>query len=160
VHFAHHDQNLGPGHKAERILKKSVLNAFVIPSTVAEVANRDRRCYAPSVSQLLFSYGTLGQRDVQRATFGRELQGYVDAIIGYDLDYVTITDPHVIATSGSDRHPILRPTDRPGAHVDGTVFTISDAELAAADEYEVDDYRRISVPLRSGPRAWVYVFAG
>ena len=30
----------------------------------------------------------------------------------------------------------------------------------AADEYEVDDYRRISVPLRSGPRAWVYVFAG
>ncbi|MFZ0716823.1 MAG: gamma-glutamylcyclotransferase, partial [Mycobacterium sp.] len=31
---------------------------------------------------------------------------------------------------------------------------------AAADEYEVDDYRRISVPLRSGPRAWVYVFAG
>jgi gamma-glutamylcyclotransferase (GGCT)/AIG2-like uncharacterized protein YtfP len=130
------------------------------PSIVAEVANRDRRCYAASVTQLLFSYGTLRQRDVQLATFGRELEGYVDAIIGYDLDYVTITDPHVIATSGSDRHPILRPTDRPGAHVDGTVFTISDAELAAADEYEVDDYRRISVPLRSGPRAWVYVFAG
>jgi gamma-glutamylcyclotransferase (GGCT)/AIG2-like uncharacterized protein YtfP len=112
------------------------------------------------VSQLLFSYGTLRQRDVQLATFGRELEGYVDAIIGYDLDYVTITDPDVIATSGSDRHPILRPTDRTGAHVDGTVFTISDPELAAADEYEVDDYRRISVPLRSGPRAWVYVFAG
>jgi hypothetical protein len=33
-------------------------------------------------------------------------------------------------------------------------------ELAAADEYEVDDYRRITVPLRSGDRAWVYVFAG
>jgi len=112
------------------------------------------------VSQLLFSYGTLRQRDVQLATFGRELEGYVDAIIGYDLDYVTIIDPHVIATSGSDRHPILRPTDRAGAHVDGTVFTISDAELAAADDYEVADYRRISVPLRSGPRAWVYVFAG
>jgi gamma-glutamylcyclotransferase (GGCT)/AIG2-like uncharacterized protein YtfP len=112
------------------------------------------------VSQLLFSYGTLRQREVQLATFGRELEGYVDAIIGYGLDYVTITDPHVITTSGSDRHPILRPTDRLGAHVDGTVFTISDAELAAADEYEVDDYRRISVPLRSGPRAWVYVFAG
>jgi gamma-glutamylcyclotransferase (GGCT)/AIG2-like uncharacterized protein YtfP len=112
------------------------------------------------VSQLLFSYGTLRQREVQLATFGRELEGYVDAIIGYALDYVTITDPHVIATSGSDRHPILRPTDRPDAHVDGTVFSISDAELAAADEYEVDDYRRSSVPLRSGPRGWVYVFAG
>jgi hypothetical protein len=33
-------------------------------------------------------------------------------------------------------------------------------ELAAADEYEVDDYRRITVSLRSGDRAWVYVFAG
>ena len=112
------------------------------------------------MSQLLFSYGTLRQREVQLATFGRELAGYVDAIIGYDLDYVTSTDPHVIVTSCSDRHPILRPTDRPDAHVDGTAFSISDAELAAADEYEVDDYRRISVPLRSGPRAWVYVFAG
>jgi gamma-glutamylcyclotransferase (GGCT)/AIG2-like uncharacterized protein YtfP len=151
---------ISTGHKAEKILTKCVRKASGIPSIVAEVANRDRRCYASSVGQLLFSYGTLRQREVQLATFGRELEGYVDAIIGYDLDYVTITDPHVITTSGSDRHPILRPADRPGAHVDGTVFTISDAELAAADEYEVDDYRRISVPLRSGPRAWVYVFAG
>ena len=61
-----------------------------------------------------------------------------ELLVGYDLDYVTITDPHVIAASGSDRHPILRPTDRPGA--DGTVSTISEAELAAAD-----DYRRISL---------------
>ena len=112
------------------------------------------------MSELLFSYGTLRQRDVQLATFGRVLEGYVDAIIGYHLDYVTITDPQVIATSGSDRHPILRPTSRLDAHVDGTVFSITEAELAAADDYEVDDYRRISVPLRSGPQAWVYVFAG
>jgi len=33
----------------------------------------------------------------------------------------------VIATSGSDRHPILRPTDRPDAAVEGRVFAISDA---------------------------------
>ena len=109
---------------------------------------------------LLFSYGTLRQRDVQLTTFGRELDGRADAITGYELDHVTITDPHVIATSGSDRHPILRPTDRPGAEVAGTVFEISEAELASADEYEVDDYRRIRVPLRSGGHAWVYVFAG
>ena len=144
----------------ENAEKLRVLKASGAPSIVAAVADREGGCYAASVSELLFSYGTLRQPDVQLATFGRELDGYVDAIIGYDLDYVTITDPHVIATSGSDRHPILRPTSRPDAHVDGTVFTISDAELAAADEYEVDDYRRISVPLRSGPRAWVYVFAG
>ncbi len=112
------------------------------------------------MTELLFSYGTLQQPEVQRATFGRELDGQRDAIVGYDLDYVTITDPHVIATSGSDRHPILRPTDRTDAHVDGTVFAISEADLAAADEYEVDDYRRIAVPLASGATAWVYVLAG
>ena len=111
-------------------------------------------------SALLFSYGTLRQPDVQRSTFGRELDGTPDAIVGYDLDYVTIADPHVITTSGSDRHPILKPTERPGAAVEGTVFAISAADLAAADEYEVDDYRRIAVPLRSGGQAWVYVFAG
>ena len=112
------------------------------------------------MTELLFSYGTLRQREVQLTTFGRELNGQSDAIVGFELDYVTITDPHVIATSGSDRHPILRPTDRAEAQVAGTVFTITGAELAAADEYEVDDYRRIEVPLRSGRRAWVYVFAG
>jgi gamma-glutamylcyclotransferase (GGCT)/AIG2-like uncharacterized protein YtfP len=112
------------------------------------------------VTELLFSYGTLRQPDVQRATFGREIDGTPDAIVGYDLDYVTITDPRVIAASGSDRHPILKPTDRADAAVEGMVFAISEADLAAADEYEVDDYRRITVPLRSGGDAWVYVFAG
>ncbi|HEY7052661.1 MAG TPA: gamma-glutamylcyclotransferase family protein [Mycobacterium sp.] len=112
------------------------------------------------VTELLFSYGTLRQREVQLTTFGRELEGRDDAIVGYELHYVTITDPHVIATSGSDRHPILKPTDRPGAHVGGRVFEISDDELAAADEYEVDDYARVLLPLRSGGQAWVYVFAG
>jgi gamma-glutamylcyclotransferase (GGCT)/AIG2-like uncharacterized protein YtfP len=113
----------------------------------------------PPQTQLLFSYGTLRQREVQRTTFGRELDGRPDAIVGYELDYVTITDPRVIAASGSDRHPILRPTDRPDAAVEGMVFAISEADLAAADEYEVDDYRRVAVPLRSGDQAWVYVFA-
>jgi gamma-glutamylcyclotransferase (GGCT)/AIG2-like uncharacterized protein YtfP len=112
------------------------------------------------VSELLFSYGTLRQREVQLTTFGRELNGRADAIVGFELDHVTITDPHVIATSGSDRHPILRPTERPRAHIEGMVFEISEADLAAADEYEVDDYQRVLAPLRSGGRAWVYVFAG
>ena len=95
----------------------------------------------------------------QLRIFGRELDGRPDAIVGYELDYVTITDPHVIATSGSDNHPILRPSDRADAAIEGTVFAISEADLAAADEYEVDDYRRVAVPLRSGDQAWIYVFA-
>jgi gamma-glutamylcyclotransferase (GGCT)/AIG2-like uncharacterized protein YtfP len=111
------------------------------------------------VTELLFSYGTLRQPEVQRATFGREIDGRPDAIVGYHLDYVTITDPHVIATSGSDRHPILRPSDRAGAAIEGTVFATSTADLTAADEHEVDDDVRVAVPLRSGRTAWVYVFA-
>jgi hypothetical protein len=110
------------------------------------------------VTELLVS--TLRQREVQLSTFGRVLDGRPDAIVGFELDYVTITDRRVIATSGSDRHPILRPSNRDDAAVEGTVFSISAAELLAADEYEVADYQRISVPLRSGDHAWVYVFSG
>jgi hypothetical protein len=71
----------------------------------------------------------------------------------------TITDPHLIETSGSARDPTLKPSTDPDAAVDGTVFAISATELAAANDYEVDDHRRIEVPLRSGEHAWVYVFA-
>jgi len=39
------------------------------------------------------------------------------------------------------------------------VFRISADELAAADRYEVSDYVRVLVPLRSGRQAWVYVRA-
>ena len=108
---------------------------------------------------LLFSYGTLQQLPVQLATFGRELAGQPDAIVGYELHRVRITDPAVIEASGSDEHPILRAATTPGSAVDGTVFSITAEELRAADEYEVDDYKRVLVPLRSGKRAWVYVFA-
>ncbi|MET0898651.1 MAG: gamma-glutamylcyclotransferase family protein [Mycobacterium sp.] len=112
------------------------------------------------MGELLFSYGTLRQRDVQLAVFGRELSGRPDAIVGFDLDHVTITDPQVITTSGSDRHPILRPSTRADAAIEGTALEVDAADLAAADAYEVDDYRRMEVPLRSGGWAWVYVFAG
>ena len=113
----------------------------------------------PAATVLLFSYGTLRRPQVQRATFGRLLDGEADTIPGFELDMLTITDPAVIATSGSDRHPVLRRTDRPGAAVPGTAFLITNDELAAADEYEVDDYARVEVTLGSGRRAWVYVLA-
>jgi gamma-glutamylcyclotransferase (GGCT)/AIG2-like uncharacterized protein YtfP len=44
--------------------------------------------------------------------------------------------------------------------VSGTVFEITDAELAAADEYErLAAYKRIAAMLASGKQAWVYVDA-
>jgi len=108
---------------------------------------------------LLFSYGTLRQPEVQQALFGRLPAGRETTVVGYRLEWLTITDAAVIATSGSDRHPLLVPDDG-SASVAGTVFRLTPAELRAADEYEVDDYTRVQVPLATGESAWVYVFAG
>ena len=80
-------------------------------------------------------------------------------MLGYAQSLVEITDPDVIRTSGSRFHPIVAPSSDPGAAVEGTVFRITEAELAAADAYEVDDYKRVKVRLRSGIEAWVYVKA-
>lgn len=108
---------------------------------------------------LLFSYGTLQDPAVQLANFGRRLDGAPDALPGFRTDWVEITDPEVIAESGSNRHPIVRPSADAADRVPGTVFRITSAELAAGDAYEVDDYRRVSVRLASGEAAWVYVAA-
>lgn len=104
----------------------------------------------------LFSYGTLRQPEVQRAVFGRELASEPDALPGFVVDHVLITDPDVVATSGSDRHPILRRRD--GAPpIPGAALAIGEADLAPADAYEAEDYRRITVTLASGRTAFVYV---
>ncbi|MFC8525766.1 gamma-glutamylcyclotransferase family protein [Nocardia sp. NPDC057227] len=107
---------------------------------------------------LLFSYGTLRRPGVQRSVFGRELDGHPDEITGYELGQVTITDAAVIAASGSAEHPVLRPASGESG-IPGMVYEVGDDDLRAADAYEVDDYTRILVPLRSGARAWVYVLA-
>lgn len=110
-------------------------------------------------SERLFSYGTLRQPEVQQALFGRPVPTTGDVLPGFRVDVVTITDPAVIAASGSDRHPVLRRGGDRDA-VDGAWLELSPAELAAADEYEVDDYERVPVTLASGLQAWVYVAAG
>jgi hypothetical protein len=108
---------------------------------------------------LLFSYGTLQQDDVQRATFGRLLAGSPDALAGWRQAMVAIEDPDVVATSGRTHHPIVRPGGDPADRVPGTAFEVTEAELAAADRYEVAAYRRVAVTLASGRSAWVYVDA-
>lgn len=108
---------------------------------------------------LLFSYGTLQDKAVQLASFGRELAGQADRMPGYRQDWVEITDPDVLATSGKSHHPIVMPSNNADDSVDGMVFQISEEELAAADRYEVADYKRVAVELTSGLTAWVYVRA-
>jgi gamma-glutamylcyclotransferase (GGCT)/AIG2-like uncharacterized protein YtfP len=94
---------------------------------------------------LVFSYGTLQETRVQIATFGRELTGRADALPG-----------HIRRMVG--RHANAAPSADPDDAVAGTVFEITEPELAVADRYEeADSYSRISVTLRSGDQAWVYV---
>jgi hypothetical protein len=107
----------------------------------------------------LFSYGTLRLRNVQLALFGRELDGQADALPGYSVLPLEITDPDVIATSGSAHHTIVRQTGDASHQVPGTRFRITRKELAAADAYEVADCKRVSVRLASGIEAFVYVSA-
>jgi hypothetical protein len=107
----------------------------------------------------LFSYGTLRQANVQLATFGRRLEGRPDALAGFALSPMTITDPHVIAASGASIHMIARPSGNPADRVPGTVFALAPAELDAADRYEAGPIVRIQARLESGAEAFVYVAA-
>jgi gamma-glutamylcyclotransferase (GGCT)/AIG2-like uncharacterized protein YtfP len=107
--------------------------------------------------ELLFSYGTLQQKEVQLAQFGRVLDGSRDRLPCYRQGSVEITDPAVLAKSGKAQHPIAQHTGDPADTLDGMVFQLSGDELAAADRYEVNDYRRVAVRLSSGAAAWAYV---
>lgn len=108
----------------------------------------------------LFSYGTLRQANVQLATFGRRLVGRPDALPGFVVSPMTITDPHVIAASGSEIHTIARSSGNRADRIPGLVFFLTPAEIEAADRYEAGPIARIRVRLESGTEAFVYVAAG
>jgi GNAT superfamily N-acetyltransferase len=95
---------------------------------------------------LLFSYGTLQQEDVQWSALGRLLEGEPDELPGFAL------------SAGRTGHGNVVFDGRQDSRVPGTLYEITDAELAAADLYEQrDQYQRIAVTLSSGKQAWVYV---
>ena len=110
------------------------------------------------MTALLFSYGTLQLESVQRSQFGRLLDGADDTLTGYAVIEIQIRDPAVLDASGIEVHRALVPD--PGAPpIAGKVFRLTAAELAAADVYESENYRREQAVLASGTRAWVYVKA-
>src|SRR5436305_1901143 len=111
------------------------------------------------MSAWLFSYGTLQQREVQLATYGRTLSGGGDTLAGYRLQPLAISNPHVIAISGKAVHTIACRTGDPADRIEGMLFELSEAELEATDAYEVDAYARAEVTLESGRTAWAYVGA-
>jgi gamma-glutamylcyclotransferase (GGCT)/AIG2-like uncharacterized protein YtfP len=108
---------------------------------------------------LLFSYGTLQQQDVQMSLFGRSLQGQPDELVGFEQSLFTIKDPKLVAATGKTHHAIVKFNGRKESRVRGTVFEVSDRELARADQYEPAGYKRVAAMLASGRQAWVYADA-
>ena len=93
------------------------------------------------------------------ANFGRRLSGRPDVLPGYKLFPMSIADPAVVALSGKAQHTIAKRSEHSADAVTGMVFEITPEELIAADRYEVAEYTRVQVKLKSGSKAWVYVAA-
>ncbi|MGH8315906.1 MAG: gamma-glutamylcyclotransferase family protein, partial [Steroidobacterales bacterium] len=71
-----------------------------------------------------------------------------------------IEDARLAAAIGMTHHANASFNGRKDSSVSGTVLEVTDAELAAADQYELPaTYVRIAVVLASGKEAWVYVSA-
>ena len=105
---------------------------------------------------LLFSYGTLREAAVQMSLFGRLLHGQTDELVGFVESLQTIEDERFLAKA---QHSIVRFDGQNESRVAGTVFEVSEAELARADAYEPAGYKRITTVLASGKTAWVYAAA-
>lgn len=105
----------------------------------------------------LFAYGTLQMREVQLANYGRSLEGTPDALSGYRLERLADRDPNAVRISGTKTHMVVRRTGDPADRIPGTVFLLTEEELATTDRYEGSDYARAELVLESGRSAFVYV---
>jgi hypothetical protein len=101
---------------------------------------------------LLFSYGTLQQQSVQQSTFGRLLTGRSDALVGYSQSLLRIEDAAVLAASGLSHHPIVRFSGDARDRIEGTVFEVSDAELARPTPTKSPTTSGCWPPWHRGPR--------
>jgi AIG2-like family. len=112
---------------------------------------------AEQATENLFSYGTLQLADVQLETFGRKLEGHMDALPRYKLVMITITDEAFVVKSGTANHRSLQFTGNSSDVVEGTVLDVTQRELEQADAYEPEGYVRVRVQLRSGTSAWAFI---
>lgn len=127
----------------------------------AVLAPPEHREYRGGVSvqpdQLLFTYGSLQDAEVQLDTFGRLVVSQPATLPGYTIDYIEIDDARLSDVAGPSVHPVLRHTGNALDKVVGTVVHVTSEELDAADEFEAALYRRARVRLANGREAWVYV---
>ena len=107
---------------------------------------------------LLFSYGTLQNESVQLSTFGKRLQGTADHLVGFERARVKIEDHEDVAGLGQTHYANVVSNGSSASTVSGTVFDVTDDELAAADAFEAPAaYHRVLAALSSGRTAWVYI---
>ena len=105
----------------------------------------------------LFSYGTLQQENVQLENYGRILEGSDDILEKYFLQQIEINNESVLRKSKKQFHPIIYFSGNNEDEISGKVFKITLDELIKTDDYEVNDYKRIKVTLKSGIKSWVYI---
>ena len=122
---------------------------IIVPLDMSELATR-----ALDMAAMLAV--ALGSRLIVSSAVGTQEH---DALQGYATKPFEIKDAAVVATSGKPHHLMARPTGHAADEVAGVAFRITPDELAAADTYEVSDYTRIAVRLKSGLEAFVYVGA-
>lgn len=109
------------------------------------------------MNNLLFSYGTLQLESVQLASFNRLLNGSSVRLFKFKTQDLKIENEDVLAKSNQEVHPIAIYTNDESDYIEGMVFEVSEEELAQADSYEVDDYKRVQVTLETGQKAWAYI---
>ena len=87
---------------------------------------------------------------MQQSLFGRHMIMHEDELVGFELGSVQ---------HGPETHSIVKETGDAEHRVKGMVLEMTDRELAVADEYEPEEYKRISTVLASGQEVWVYTDA-
>ena len=103
----------------------------------------------------LFSYGTLQKEEVQRKLFGRNLDGLPTSLKGYKATPIEIRDEEFLS-KGEESNQLIALPSLENDRIEGTLFEVTDEELALADSYEPVDYKRIKVLFESGKEGWIY----
>jgi len=109
------------------------------------------------MNEYLFSYGTLQKKTVQLDLFGRILSGSVDVLRGYKISTIEIADEAFLSKGEAKYQKTLLISNNERDRVNGMALEVTNDELLLADKYEPQNYKRVSVMLESGKKAWVYV---
>jgi hypothetical protein len=109
------------------------------------------------MKEYLFSYGTLQKENLQVDLFGRTLPGTADVLKGYRVAAIEITDEAFLSKGEEKLQKTLVCSHDKNDMVGGTALEVTNTELLIADKYEPANYKRTSVTLESGKRAWIYV---